>query len=126
MYLEVNFYDNDFSNQMTEALKRLWSWIDNNKPAVAYKNMQDIFIGLHDAQSLEPLLHRLFILECMAASVEFNTRGLYGKHVDWEKKQNCLTSMIYFCIIRLILRKYLSSSFMTASHRQLVMIMANV
>lgn len=106
-YLIVKFYENDYGNPMVSALKRLWTWMDKRNgrlgPPVGGRSLSEMFQELHKAGSLEPMLLRLFILEELCLAVEYATRGLYWKEVDWKIElpplipSNYLSCDIEFC-----------------------------
>ena len=72
---------------MMAALRRLWGWInENNSHCVGFQSdrtVPQMFTELQKCGALQTLLQRLFVLENLCCDVEFRTRGLYRKSVDW-------------------------------------------
>lgn len=97
-YLHIKFGDNDFGGCVESALKRLWGWVhENNAHCISTEkndryfsnlSLAEMFVRLNRAGSLKPLISRMIDLEYMASNVEFETRGLYWKRVEWKEKGN--------------------------------------
>jgi len=98
IYMKVNFYDNDYGQPVTNAIKRLWTWIHKNNAHClrskgkgdthfSDRTLSDIFIELNNVDALVPMIERLIDSEYIAFDVEFSTRGLYWDSVDWKEKK---------------------------------------
>lgn len=87
-YLDVRFYDNDFGGYVVDALQTLWRWIhaSNAQCEISGRSLEDIFVLLNEHDALLPLLSKLIDAEYYTSDVEFATRGLYWKEVDWASK----------------------------------------
>lgn len=89
IFIEVAFGDNDFGFPIVAALKRLWGYVHKNNAHLVESNSRTVpqmFYELHKHSALETMIKRLFVLETLCGSVEFKTRGLAYKKVDWKEK----------------------------------------
>lgn len=101
-YLEVIFYDNDFGFPVEAAVKKVWDWIygsnahcltifavpkDHHCLHDGKRTMASLFMNLHKGGALQPMIIRTYQIEDLHAVIEFKTRGLYWKNVDWKKKK---------------------------------------
>lgn len=93
-YLSVSFGDNDFGGIVITALKRIWQWVQTNNAhcvgSAHPRTVPQMFRKLHTAKALITMIERMCDVEHMASDVEFATRGLYWKKVEWSEK--CITS----------------------------------
>jgi hypothetical protein len=51
------------------------------------RTLPDIFHALHKHGALQPMIERMVDAEYHMNTVEYSTRGLYWKTVDWAKKK---------------------------------------
>lgn len=76
-YLSVNFRDNDFSNEVGEALVLLWKFVQwSNKEERDETNIPKLFQKLHEHGYLLPMLQRLIDTVYLQTQVERLARGL--------------------------------------------------
>lgn len=88
-YLEIEGHDNDFGFSLESALRRIWGWLNESNGHlcdVARRSLPVMFEELHNADALESLIQRAWVLEAMILDVEFNLRGLYLETVRWKEK----------------------------------------
>ena len=95
-YLKVEFHDTDFGSVVQEAVERVSSNIhENNAHCLATdpkdkhfssRTIADIFIALHKVGALQTMLERAVDAIDHLSDVEYATRGLYWKSVDWKGK----------------------------------------
>ena len=90
MFLRVRFGDNDFGNPVTYALRRIWQDVDENNGHLLGldghpKSLSQIFEGLYKSGTLQLMVELAIDCEYNYGNVEFATRGLYYKEVDWDR-----------------------------------------
>lgn len=115
-YLRVDFGDNDFGAVVQEAIERVSRnvYVNNahclsdkaDDPHFSNRTIADIFFELHKAKVLVVWLERAVDAIHHYSDIEFATRGLYWKKVDWKGKQvskkfksltdNCLSLKLSF------------------------------
>jgi hypothetical protein len=79
-YLEIAYGDNDFCIPVKEALKKIWEFVNGNIHNWKGRTEEEVFVYLHKAGLLEPMIARLIDLEYMANEVDHITRGpAYGR-----------------------------------------------
>lgn len=95
-YLEIKFYDNDFGLAVENAARKVWKWIHESnahclqlEPNEHFSNktLPQVFLALHKADALQPMILRTYQIEEMHGTVEFATRGLYWSKVNWEESR---------------------------------------
>ncbi len=102
MYLHIKASDNDFSFPLQEALEEFWQYMnDNNKTSYLcpiedrWKNddiaQADLFVSLHTAGQLKPMLIRMWVLRTLLREVETMTRHIDDKGVSAYNKTECMT-----------------------------------
>ena len=90
-YLRVSFGDNDFGIPVSDALQRVWLWVnENNSHLLEGRTVADLFELLHKQGALSVLLERAIDAEYHYRDVEFATRSLYtidfpdSLPINWE------------------------------------------
>ncbi len=94
-YLEIIYGDNDFGLLVENALRRLYKWVyDSNAHCIAQRkqdkhfsnrSIPQMFRELHRHGILKQMIVQLIDSENIAMDVEFATRGLYWKTMDWSR-----------------------------------------
>lgn len=79
-YLEVIFYDNDFSFALREAVEYLYNWVKwNNTHLTPKRTVSEYFMILFENEVLEDCIKHVAILKNMQQASEFLTRDLKRK-----------------------------------------------
>lgn len=76
LFLEIQFHDNDFSNDFVEVLVKIWKMIrDNNSE----HHIFSLFQELYDKEMLLPMIKKAVILSAAGHDIEWATRMYQGK-----------------------------------------------
>jgi hypothetical protein len=85
MFLEITFHDNDSMNPVNKALRRLYEYIDSESKDYDGTITESIFKNLHEHNALLPMIQRLYVIELLANDIEYLTRGLSSKNIDYSE-----------------------------------------
>jgi hypothetical protein len=83
-YLEVKFGDNDFGNEVAEALKKLWYFVKYNhcdNYSHEKQKVADCFVLLDKQEVLHKLLTQLIDAERIITNVEVATRFIHHAEI---------------------------------------------